>query len=219
VKTLISDALELTRENLTYTYGSADPANGGMDCSGTIYYVLRKSGFPDVPRDSSAQYAWTRKAGTFRAVVSRSIDSFEFDELLPGDLMFWTGTYQVEREIPVTHVMIYLGTERKTKRRVMFGASDGRSYAGQPRWGVSVFDFQMPRVRPENPERRGATFVGYGRIPGLRDSAHLVASADPDRRKQSAEESPAQSTPTPKPTGKRTTKKKSTPKPGSTVSD
>jgi hypothetical protein len=213
VKTLISSALELTLQNLTYTYGSSDPLNGGMDCSGTIYYVLRKTGFPDVPRDSSGQYAWTRKAGTFRAVVSRSLGSFEFDELLPGDLLFWTGTYQVEREIPVTHVMIYLGTERKTKRRVMFGASDGRSYAGQPRWGVSVFDFQMPLARPDNPERRGATFIGYGRIPGLRESSHSVASTGPDRPRQTMEEAEAEPTPKPKPRNSTAPKKKGTPRP------
>jgi cell wall-associated NlpC family hydrolase len=73
VKTLIADALELTTENLTYTYGSSDPANGGMDCSGTIYYVLRKTGFSDIPRDSSGQYAWTRKAGH----VSRGRESLK----------------------------------------------------------------------------------------------------------------------------------------------
>ncbi len=169
VKALITDSLALTTQNLTYKYGSADPANGGMDCSGTIYYVLRKAGFPDVPRDSPGQYVWTRKTGEFRAVVSRNIKTFELEELLPGDLLFWTGTYQVSREIPVTHVMIYLGTEKKTKRPVMFGASDGRSYSGIQRWGVSVFDFKMPRAK-EGATGPGATFIGYGRIPGLREA-------------------------------------------------
>ena len=117
-----------------------------------------------------------RKAGGFRAVVSKSADSFEFSELLPGDLLFWSGTYSVEREIPITHVMLYLGTEKKTKKRVMFGASDGRSYAGIQRWGVSVFDFKMPRPDPANPEKAKVDFVGYGRIPGLRDVPTRLAS-------------------------------------------
>jgi len=218
VKSLISDSLQLTTQNLTYTYGSADPANGGMDCSGTIYHVLRKSGFDDVPRDSSGQYAWTRKAGGFRAVVSRSPDSFEFNELLPGDLLFWTGTYKVDREIPITHVMIYLGVERKTKKRVMFGASDGRSYAGLQRWGVSVFDFKMPRERAEGSEGRGPVFVGYGRIPGLREATLVAAKAEAKQAaanptQAAAEDASAEATSTPKPQSKMTSKRKSTPKP------
>ena len=84
VRKLLGDALELTKRNLDYSYGSADPSNGGMDCSGFIYYVLRENGVKDVPRDSSGQYVWVRKAGNFRAVLSRDIESFELDELEPG---------------------------------------------------------------------------------------------------------------------------------------
>ena len=165
---LLTASLALTKLNLTYTYGSADPAQGGMDCSGTILHLLRSCGLAEVPRDSPGPYAWVRKGGGFRAVVSTSAESFEFAELLPGDLLFWSGTDAVEREIPITHVMLYLGTEKRTKKRVMFGASDGRSYAGIQRWGVSVFDFKMPRPDPAKPEKARVDFVGYGRIPGLR---------------------------------------------------
>ena len=168
VQQLLTSALALTKRNLTYAYGSADPATGGMDCSGTIYYLLREFGLTNVPRDSPGQYSWIRKDGGFRAVVSKSPESFEFGELLPGDLMFWSGTYSVAREIPITHVMLYLGSEKRSKKRVMFGASDGRSYDGVQRWGVSVFDFKMPRVDPANPEKAKVDFIGYGRIPGLR---------------------------------------------------
>ena len=38
-----------------------------MDCSGFIYYVLKQNGFPDVPRDSSQQYVWVRKAWKFQS--------------------------------------------------------------------------------------------------------------------------------------------------------
>lgn len=170
VRKLIEAALELTRQNLTYTYGSADPSNGGMDCSGFVYYVLRHQGFTDVPRAANEQYVWVRKADEFDAVLSKKKQSFELDALQPGDLLFWTGTYTTERDPPVTHAMIYLGTERETKQRVMVGSSDGRTYRGKSRWGVSVFDFQGGQTSNDPAKAGRGGFVGYATIPGLRSS-------------------------------------------------
>jgi cell wall-associated NlpC family hydrolase len=167
VRQIIDAGLELTKQNLGYTYGSADPANGGMDCSGFIYYVLQQNGFPDVPRDSSQQYVWVRKAGNFNAVLGRKEDSFELDALKPGDLLFWRGTYNIDRDPPITHSMIYLGREKRTKKRVMLGSSDGRTYEGKQRFGVSVFDFKLPPPPNSADAKLSPVFVGYGRIPGL----------------------------------------------------
>ncbi len=168
VRTIIRAALDLTKLNLTYLYGSAEPSNGGMDCSGTIYYLLRQQGFTEVPRDASGQYVWARKNGQFFAVISRKAGGFEFSDLQPGDLLFWSGTYAVDRDPPVTHTMIYLGQQKSRKVPIMWGSSDGRSYDGKQRWGVSVFDFTMPKGDPENPAAPRAVFLGYARIPGLR---------------------------------------------------
>lgn len=166
---LLSAALELTSHNLTYKYGSADPETGGMDCSGFVYFVLKQNEIADVPRDSSGQYVWLRRAREFEPVLSEKDDSFELDDMKPGDLLFWTGTYAIERDPPITHAMIYLGRERKTGQRVMVGASDGRVYQGESRNGVSVFDFKVHRVGKSDDGKRHPTFVGYGHIPGLRD--------------------------------------------------
>ena len=167
MRAITDTALELTRRNLNYTYGSADPANGGMDCSGFVFYVLTQNGVRAVPRDSSQQYVWLRKAGNFRAVNSRREDSFELDELVPGDLLFWTGTYHIERDPPITHAMIYLGRDKKTNQRIMVGASDGRTYKGESRYGVSVFDFKIPRPGKTDEGRMSPSFIGYGHIPDL----------------------------------------------------
>jgi peptidoglycan DL-endopeptidase CwlO len=171
VKQLIESCLALTRRNLTYTYGSADPAKGGMDCSGFIYFTLRAAGFADTPRQANEQYVWVRKNSSFQAVLSRKSDTFEINDLRPGDLMFWTGTYAIDRDPPVTHTMIYLGTSKKTGQRVMVGSSDGRTYLGQKRNGVSVFDFHVAMSSARN--GTGTTggspdFAGYGAIPGMR---------------------------------------------------
>jgi peptidoglycan DL-endopeptidase CwlO len=186
IQQLIRNSLGLTERNLSYKYGSADPASGGMDCSGFIYYVLTNAGYKDVPRDSAGQYVWVRKSGNFRAVLGRSLDSFEFDDLKPGDLLFWSGTYAVDREFPITHVMIYLGKEKSTGKPVMVGSTDGRTYAGIRRYGVSVFDFKLPSGKANNADPDlTARFEGYGSIPG-RDEEHATSNSNSDGEKDTA---------------------------------
>lgn len=168
---LLEECLALTKLSLGYKYGSSDPAQGGMDCSGTIYYVLQKCGIKDVPRTASQQYVWARKADNFEAVISRKKDSFELDALRPGDLLFWTGTYSTDRDPPVTHTMIYLGKRKSDGKQVMFGASDGRTYDGRKIWGVSVFDFTITKAAKKSAAGAaptpGSVFIGYANIPGL----------------------------------------------------
>jgi len=173
VRKILDNALGLTTRNLTYKYGSADPASGGMDCSGFVYYVLKESGLKDVPRDAREQYIWLRKAGTFQAVLGHSEDTFELEALKPGDLLFWAGTYRTEKDPAITHTMIYLGREKGTNQRIMVGSSDGRTYKRQSRFGVSVFDFHVAthkRAKTDSDSDEQTTtpvFVGYGRIPDL----------------------------------------------------
>ena len=181
VQRMIAQGLALTTLGLTYQYGSADPKNGGMDCSGTIHYLLIQEGLKDAPRDASELYKWVWKESRFYSVVSSHADTFELDHLKPGDLLFWTGTYHVDHDPPVTHVMLYLGTDRNG-HRVMMGASEGRPFDGKSRYGVSVFDFKIPGRKP-SPASTGTAetglesqFIGYGSVPGLE-------TASPDESK------------------------------------
>ncbi|MBS0350160.1 MAG: C40 family peptidase [Proteobacteria bacterium] len=160
VKKIIDQALVLTQRNLTYLYGSADPQRGGMDCSGTIYYLLQLNNLTDVPRSSSEIYKWVLRKGNFYPVTATNFSSAEFDHLKPGDLLFWEGTYKTTRNPPITHVMLYLGIN-KDHQPLMFGSSNGRSYQGKQMWGVSVFDFKLPDATAS------ARFVGYSCIPHL----------------------------------------------------
>lgn len=132
-----------------------------MDCSGTIHHLLNAHGLGPLPRQADGFYRWVWKAGTFRAVNSPKFGGFEFEPLQPGHLLFWSGTYSIQRDPPVTHVMLYLGRLKDGGRPVMFGASDDRPWQGERRGGVGVFDFTMPRAGGS------ARFLGYAAIPGL----------------------------------------------------
>lgn len=158
VKTIVSNALKLSEMNLTYQYGSDNPNNKGMDCSGTIYYLLNESKLQDVPRDADELFNWTKKNGKLYEVTSNDFSSPEYAKLKPGDLLFWSGTYNTTNSI--SHVMVYLG-KTKTGERLMFGSSDGRTYQGKKMWGVSVFDFLLPKAGEKQ------KFVGYSCIPKL----------------------------------------------------
>lgn len=160
VKDLILTATQLSKMDLTYLYGSADPKNKGMDCSGTIYYLLSQKVRSDIPRSSDNLYHWVEKSGKLYKVTATDFKSTEFSNLKPGDLLFWTGTYLTPSGSGISHVMLYLG-KNKTGDRLMFGSSDGRTYQGKKMWGVSVFDFNLPDGKGS------ARFVGYSCIPSL----------------------------------------------------
>lgn len=160
VKQLITMALDLATKKLGYLYGSADPANGGMDCSGAIYYLLTEYGLKEVPRSSDLIYQWVLEKGQFYEVKGHEFSSPEFSHLRPGDLLFWSGTYEIKRELDVTHVMLYLGRNNEGEP-LMIGSSNGRSYKGKKVFGVSVFDFELPDADSES------KFLGYSCIPQI----------------------------------------------------
>lgn len=163
MRKLLTYALGLTKKNLGYQFGSADPDQGGMDCSGTIYHTLQNAGFKNLPRSSNAMHNWVRDAGLLVPVTGTpEAGDPVLAKLKPGDLLFWTGTYDTgDKPSTISHVMLYLGRTVEGARPVMFGASDGRPYRGKRQNGVSVFDFRMPKADGK------ARFVGYGPIPGM----------------------------------------------------
>jgi cell wall-associated NlpC family hydrolase len=167
VRKIVDFGLYLAAQHLTYKYASADPAKGGMDCSGFIHYVLTQSGIADAPRDAREQYAWIRKAGNFKAVLAQRDDTFELDELQPGDLLFWATNFGVSRDPQIIQTMIYIGRDKTTNARLMVGACERGTFKGQPKSGVSAFDFKVGRAQKSKGEEIGPVFVGYGHIPSL----------------------------------------------------
>ena len=150
-------------EHLPYIFGSADPKNGGFDCSGAMYFVMMRCGLKP-PRSSAQQYIWIRDNAKIHE-VGKNVETFDdpaFKYLRMGDLLFWSGTYAHNdgRKVNISHVGIYLGKEADGKR-IMACASEGRSYKGIKGNGYGVYDFKLP------PKTSKSTFVGYGSIPGM----------------------------------------------------
>ena len=166
VRKIVDYGLYLTARHLPYKYASADPAKGGMDCSGFIHYVLMQSGIADAPRDAREQYAWVRKAGNFKSVLAQRDDTFELDELQPGDLLFWASNFGISRDAEIIQTMIYIGRDKTTNARLMMGAAEHGTFKGQAKSGVSVFDFKLGSS-PKTDKETAAVFVGFGRIPDL----------------------------------------------------
>ena len=197
LKALVEDSLALTHLNLAYTFGGSSPTDGGMDCSGTIYYLLTQRGIKDVPRSSDEICEWVReRSGLHLAPDGVELSNEAFSALRPGDLLFWTGTYEtLPRKLPVSHIMMYLGTLKSNGKPVVVGSSDGRSFQGSRRSGVSVFDFSMPRAGSK------AAFYGYGTIPGLAkiSTGEQVRKAQPPPGKKLAVADDDTSTPKAKP--------------------
>ncbi len=202
VQSLVQSALALTRLELGYLYGSHDPAKGGMDCSGSVYHMLHFQGLKDVPRQSDEMCQWVEKKTQLHLTpTATGFDSSEFADLRPGDLLFWTNTTETMRKLPVTHVMIYLGKLRKSGQRVVFGASDGRSFHGERRSGVSVFDFNLPKAGSPS------HFHGYGRAPGLVREESTPVIAATSKPADETKPVPTVVKPTPKPETKPATPK------------
>lgn len=160
---MIGTALAVAWESswLPYLAGGADPEDGGFDCSGAMYFVLRKAGL-DPPRSSNVQMEWLKKNGRLHRVAehARDLKHPSLGALKPGDLLFWAVSAP-DGAVRVHHVAMYLGTEKKDGRPVMIGSTDGRSYRGQKANGYGVHDFRLPKAES------ASRLLGYGTAPGL----------------------------------------------------
>lgn len=160
---LIASALAVAWDSpwLPYLAGGADPVAGGFDCSGAMYFVMRKAGL-DPPRSSGGQYEWLRKNGRLHLVAADAADveDASLAGLKPGDLLFWSVT-KPPAAARVHHVAMYLGTEKKDGRPVMINSTDGRSYRRQQANGYGVYDFRVPKAGS------ASKLAGYGTPPGI----------------------------------------------------
>lgn len=162
-KKLIEAALAVAWESswLPYVAGGASPEDGGFDCSGAMYFIMRKVGLKP-PRSSSTQMEWLRENGRLQMVPAEAKDlkHASFAALKPGDLLFWA-VYTTDGSPRVHHVAMYLGTEKKDARPVMIDSTDGRSYRGQKTNGYGVHDLRVPK------EDSKSKLIAYGTPPDI----------------------------------------------------
>lgn len=142
-------AVDIAKMKLPYSFGGSSPADGGMDCSGSIQHLLKSLGLQNVPRTSYHQYDWVKEKT--RLKKSKTIDH---DDLTPGDLIFWGGTYRSGHK--VSHVMMYMGRGVDGKL-YMYGARS-KSIRGVGGAGVDIHE-----LRPGQHKN----LIGFGKPPGL----------------------------------------------------
>jgi NlpC/P60 family protein len=160
IQKMLDRAVDLSQRDLNYLYGVADPKRG-FDCSGFVFHLLLQMGAPNVPRQANTLYEYLDDKD---ALISAR-DPDDLDELESGDLLFWTGTYDVDRS--VTHVMIYLGFDPKTRQRWMVGAASKRL-------GIGVF-----RFNPGSGSGFGRKFIGFGKVKAFFESDKVRPPAPP----------------------------------------
>jgi len=92
IKNVFEEAVKYEGDD--YEYGGSNP-DDGFDCSGLTQWCFGQAGI-SLPRTAQEQYDY--------------VEHVELDELLPGDLVFFTKTTPSERYI--THVGIYAGNDK-----------------------------------------------------------------------------------------------------------
>tara|TARA_R110000850_G_scaffold256505_2_gene382405 strand:+ start:223 stop:951 length:729 start_codon:yes stop_codon:yes gene_type:complete len=152
---LREEAHRLADMGLSYQFGSDDPDEGGLDCSGVIQHMLTDMGVKGVPRTSYNQYAWLKRNKTLQDVSGKSASSKLLKRLSPGDLIFWGGTWDSGHK--VSHVMLYMGYNPNEDKHYIFGARS-KSSKGLLGNGVDVFELDPNRGR----------LIAHGRIPGIK---------------------------------------------------
>ena len=117
-------------EGYPYVWGGSNPQTS-FDCSGLVQWCYGQAGI-SMPRTAQEQY--------------EAVQNLELEEAKPGDLVFFTGTYQTQNYI--THVGIYAGDGKM----IHAGNPIGYSYLDSSYWRahfVCIGRYKQPVVSGE----------------------------------------------------------------------
>ncbi len=177
----MQEAKELSSLGLEYDEDWRPPGEShswAMDCSNTSRYLYKVTAGIELPRTASDQYYYLHlqnKAWDVPQASDGYADaSYLRENLKPGDLLFWENTYRPERQPPITHVMVYLGTDDKGQW-LMVGSQSSRGGLHNRRNGgpdIYVFD-------PHKPSGGYTTWLGLIRHKGRFCAYGRPLEADP----------------------------------------
>jgi cell wall-associated NlpC family hydrolase len=179
----MQEARQLSAMGLEYDEDWRPPGEShawAMDCSNTARYLYKVTTGIELPRTASDQYYYLHlqnKAWDVPQAADGYADtSYLRENLKPGDLLFWENTYRPERQPPITHVMVYLGTDDKGKW-LMAGSQSSRGGLHNRRGGgpdIYVFD-------PHKPSGGYTTWLGLIRHKGRFCAYGRPLEADPSK--------------------------------------
>jgi cell wall-associated NlpC family hydrolase len=171
----LSEARDLADRGIGYDDSwrpEGETHSWAMDCSNTSRYLYRVTAGIELPRTASDQYYYLHLQDKAWDVpmTSRGFADCNYlrSNLKPGDLLFWENTYRPERQPPITHVMIFLGTD-SSHRWLMAGSQSGHHGLYNPhRNGPDVYIFDPTHYSGGYTTWLGLVhhkgrFVAYGR--------------------------------------------------------
>jgi cell wall-associated NlpC family hydrolase len=151
-----------------------------MDCSNTSRWLYKAVAGINLPRTASDQYYYLHLQGKAWDVPKTDYGlpdvAYLQQNLKPGDLLFWENTYKPERSPPITHVMVFLGTNERGQW-IMAGSQSSRGGEHNRRdGGPDVYVF-----RPSQPCGGWSSWFGLGRHVGRFCAFGRPLEADPSK--------------------------------------
>lgn len=158
----LREARALANEGIEYDEDWCPPGESHsweMDCSNTARYLYKVTTGIELPRTASDQYYYLHLQGKAwdapQTADGWADTNFLRHNLKSGDLLFWENTYRPERQPPITHVMVFLGTNERGQW-IMAGSQTSRGGEhNRPNGGPDIYVF-----RPSQPCGGYTTWLG-----------------------------------------------------------
>jgi LysM repeat protein len=149
----IAETRQLATNRVSYNEDWTPPGEQDswvMDCSNTTRYLYKKVAGIQIDRTASDQYfSLHQKDKAWMVPLSNDGKpdvNFLKQNLRPGDLLFWENTYKPKREPPITHVMIFLGSNSKGQWIMAGSQESGGGETPRRGGGPDIYQFDPQKT-------------------------------------------------------------------------